>query len=123
MPDMPNRPTESPPASPSRWEARKGSQSSHCCFEATVVDASKPDGYRDHCEPICETFSIEAAQKIAAALNAQNAPRLYSNEDRDRAAHAIATADDLTLATLKRGEAKNLVDGIDEALGMRKAGA
>jgi hypothetical protein len=58
-----------------RWEVRIGSQSSHCCFEATVVDVTKPhiiggEQYEDHCEPICECFSVEQAEQIAAALNA-----------------------------------------------------
>jgi len=57
-----------------RYEARKGSQSAHCCFEATVVDTTKPDmiggkQYEDHCEIICECFSMEDAEKIAKALN------------------------------------------------------
>jgi hypothetical protein len=57
-----------------RYEAREGSQSGHCCFEATVVDATKPTVYNgeqfeDHCESICECFSMEDAEKIAKALN------------------------------------------------------
>lgn len=46
-----------------RYEVREGSESCHCCFEATVVDTTKPD------EIICECFSIEYAKKIAEALN------------------------------------------------------
>jgi hypothetical protein len=57
------------------YEARVGSQSAHCCFEATVVDTRKPHligqtQYKDHCEAVCECFEIEDAQRIAAALNA-----------------------------------------------------
>lgn len=57
-----------------RWETRKGSQSGHCCFDATVVDATKPlmiggKQYEDHCEMICECYSMKDAEKIAAALN------------------------------------------------------
>jgi len=58
-----------------RFEARRGSQSSHCCFEATVVDTTKPhmiggQQYKDDCEAVCECFFFEDAERIAAALNA-----------------------------------------------------
>lgn len=52
-----------------RYEAIKGSQSSHCCFDATVVDKKKPSGYNDEFDTVCECFDFEDAQKIADALN------------------------------------------------------
>ena len=66
-----------------RYQIYKGSQSAHCCFEATVVDTSKPcmiggEHYRDsdtrggqyHYEPVCECFEMSDAEMICAALNA-----------------------------------------------------
>jgi hypothetical protein len=66
----------------SRYAVYKGSQSAHCCFEATVVDTTKPDiiggkHYRDsderggqyHYEAICECFEMADAERICAALN------------------------------------------------------
>ena len=56
-----------------------GSKSCHCCFEATVMDSTKPERiggkiYKDskgrkHYETICECFSMEDAVRVAAALN------------------------------------------------------
>lgn len=59
-----------------RYQVIFGSQSKHCCFEATVVDTAKPviiggQQYRGQFEPVCECFSISDAYKIAAALSAQ----------------------------------------------------
>jgi hypothetical protein len=58
-----------------RYRAIEGSQSAHCCFEATVIDSSKlmnrfPDD--DRFEVVCECFELGDAEKIAAALNAAN---------------------------------------------------
>lgn len=63
-----------------RYQVYKGSQSAHCCFEATVVDTTKPriiggEHYRDyesgqyHHEPVCECFEVAEAERIAALLN------------------------------------------------------
>jgi len=52
-----------------RYEARKGSQSYHCCFEWTVVDTHRPMGYKQNCHPMCECFDREEADLIANALN------------------------------------------------------
>jgi hypothetical protein len=62
-----------------RYQIYKGSQSSHCCFDATVVDTTKPDiiggeHYKGsdgqyHYDIVCECFSIEDAEKIRDALN------------------------------------------------------
>ena len=65
-----------------RYQVFNGSISSHCCFEATVIDTEKPEfiggeHYMDsdgrlHYESVCECFSIDDAQMIADSLNAVN---------------------------------------------------
>ena len=61
-----------------RYQVIKGSQSCHCCFEATVVDTSKPDmigetqfvgQYGPEFEIVCECFDMADAEKICHALN------------------------------------------------------
>jgi hypothetical protein len=63
-----------------RYQVVDGSQSAHCCFEATVVDTTKPviiagkqwtrgDG-EPQWEAVCECFYREDADRIAAAMNA-----------------------------------------------------
>lgn len=57
------------------YQVVDGSQSCHCCFEATVVDMRKPvmigdEHYNDQYEVVCECFETDNAIKIAAALNA-----------------------------------------------------
>lgn len=47
-----------------RYKVVEGSESAHCCFEATVVDTQFCN------ELVCECFDMESAQKIADALNA-----------------------------------------------------
>ncbi len=65
----------------SRYAIYRGSQSRHCCFEATVVDTSRPQiiggkHYRDepdgqfHYEAVCEGFDEEQAEMVCRALNA-----------------------------------------------------
>jgi len=62
-----------------RYKALEGSESGHCCFEATVVDTQTPtfiggqryqgsDG-EPKCEQICECFDMADAERIAAAMN------------------------------------------------------
>lgn len=54
-----------------RYKAVEGSESAHCCFEATVVDTQIPNPmFRDEPDWVCECFNMETAQKIADALNA-----------------------------------------------------
>lgn len=54
-----------------RYKAVEGSESAHCCFEATVVDAQAPfPSYGDEPGGVCECYDMESAQKIADALNA-----------------------------------------------------
>lgn len=59
---------------PERYKVVQGSQSAHCCFEATVVDTTKPvmigdEHYNNQFESVCECFEIEHANTICAALN------------------------------------------------------
>lgn len=66
-----------------RYQIFNGSASAHCCFDATVVDTTKPEIIggqhykgRDgqlHYETVCECFSLEDAQLICDALNAADA--------------------------------------------------
>lgn len=54
-----------------RYKVVSGSQSSHCCFEWTVVDTAKPLPYGDGLfEPLCECWEKADADLIAAGLNA-----------------------------------------------------
>lgn len=63
-----------------RYKVISGSQSAHCCFEATVVDTSRPDMQGDgtqyvgdhgpQFEAVCECFDMVDAEAICAALNA-----------------------------------------------------
>jgi hypothetical protein len=68
------------PDTEERYQVVLGSESAHCCFEATVVDTTRPildrsgkpmnyDG-RVHYEAVCECFEQDDAQMIAKALNA-----------------------------------------------------
>lgn len=67
-----------------RYQIRDGSQSAHCCFEATIVDTNQPVmiggvHYRDHdgklqYESVCECFSFADANKICNALNTTEMP-------------------------------------------------
>lgn len=67
-----------------RYIVVEGSQSGHCCFDATVVDTSRPVVYNEtpyapngvqRYEPVCECFDNEDARAIADALNATLPPR------------------------------------------------
>lgn len=63
-----------------RYRVAPYSQSSHCCFDATVLDTTKPyfisdehycgtNGYL-HYDTVCESFTVSEAVMIAEALNA-----------------------------------------------------
>jgi len=71
-----------------RYQVIRGSESGHCCFEATVVDTSKPEmvadtskpemmgnkHYQDssgryHYEEVCECMEEEDAVVVCYALN------------------------------------------------------
>lgn len=52
-----------------RYIWKKGSESGHCCFEATVVDTHSTE-YHASGDWICECFDEKDAEKICAALNA-----------------------------------------------------
>ena len=56
-----------------RYKVDEGSESAHCCFEATVVDTQTPHpSFRNEPDWVCECFDMEIAQKIADALNASH---------------------------------------------------
>lgn len=73
--------TETEQETNNRYIIYIGSKSAHCCFEATVMDATKPEmicweHYKDssgqfHYETICECFSLEDAELVCRALNNQ----------------------------------------------------
>ena len=57
-----------------RYSVVKGSQTGHCCFEATVIDNKMPCRNADGellgwFEPVCECFTMDEAEAIAMALN------------------------------------------------------
>lgn len=57
-----------------RYKVVDGSQSMHCCFEATVVDTSRPvmiggKHYNNEYESVCECFDVAEAESICSALN------------------------------------------------------
>ena len=66
-----------------RYKIINGSNSGHCCFEATVVDMAKSEIIGGeyyagsdgdiYYEIVCECFSMEDAQLICDALNAADA--------------------------------------------------
>lgn len=63
------------PSAKPRYKLVDKSQSAHCCFEATIVDTTKPymifgEQYLDRYEEVCESFSKDHAQLICDALNA-----------------------------------------------------
>lgn len=69
-----------------RYAWQSGSQSGHCCFEATVVDTSKPEkdinGQKLTDDnglliyfPVCECFDEECAVLICASLNEREVAR------------------------------------------------
>lgn len=60
-----------------RFKVISGSQSAHCCFDATVVDTSRPvlihgKPYEDQFMAICECFEADDANRIATAMNKEN---------------------------------------------------
>jgi len=60
-----------------RYKVVSGSQSAHCCFDATVVDTTRPvmihgEHYEGQFEPICECFDTDDAAAIADAMNASS---------------------------------------------------
>jgi hypothetical protein len=67
-----------------RFIVVEGSETAHCCFDATVVDTAKPQivngkQYRESdgrlaYEQICECLDRADAEMIAAAMNAKYPP-------------------------------------------------
>ena len=57
-----------------RYQVVKGSESGHCCFEATVIDTEKKNVYGDP-DWVCECFEPSRAHAITDAMNtADKAP-------------------------------------------------
>lgn len=55
-----------------RYQVVDGSESGHCCFEATVVDVQRPNpAHPNFFYQMCECFDINDAKLIAEALNGQ----------------------------------------------------
>ena len=59
-----------------RYKVVKGSQSGHCCFEATVVDTTQPtilngQWFNEQYAPVCECFDEEDAIEICARMNGE----------------------------------------------------
>ena len=53
-----------------RYKVVEGSQSGHCCFDWTVVDANTPhEVFKDEFEAVCECFEQEQAVLVCKALN------------------------------------------------------
>jgi len=57
-----------------RFKAIEGSDGHDCCFDATVIDTTKPvmiagRHYKDKLETVCECTTMEDAVMIALALN------------------------------------------------------
>lgn len=70
----------------SRFKVVLGSQSGHCCFEATVIDTSEPvmlngKHYNGQFKAVCECMNMASAGVIAEALNAawEGAPTTNEN--------------------------------------------
>ena len=63
---------------PKRYIIIEGSQSAHCCFDATVVDTMNPviiggkpyapDGVQEY-KSVCECFEVSDAIAICDAMN------------------------------------------------------
>lgn len=51
------------------YTAVQGSETAHCCFSWSVVDATRRDEGGDYDTPICECFDEASARRIASALN------------------------------------------------------
>lgn len=65
-----------------RFKVVDGSQTAHCCFEATVVDTNKPIVHGDYkpegrYEPVCECFEKADAEAVCAALNLMEDAKAY----------------------------------------------
>lgn len=55
-----------------RYKVVDGSESAHCCFNATVVDTQTPcPAYPEKGAIVCECFNRANAQRVVRALNAE----------------------------------------------------
>lgn len=82
-----------------RYKVLPGSQSGHCCFDATVVDTNTPQkrwhGKEPRYEAVCECFDPADAELVAAALNSKSGE---SAEQKYMAAGRMVAGEDLHVA-------------------------
>jgi len=69
-----------------RYKVVEGSQSCHCCFDATVVDTTRPvmiggSQYDGQFEAVCESFDTADAQLICDALNRADEKDLHKTNN------------------------------------------
>lgn len=79
-----------------RFKVIDKSVSAHCCFSATVIDTDRVDGLGNG-ESVCECFDQDAAELIAAALNAaahHDAMKKYDAQECSGTAHLSAAGHD-----------------------------
>lgn len=67
-------------ATTDRYVVFAGSESAHCCFDATIIDREAIGQFQDGSPyynegHVAECFDIEAARRIAALLNAATRPQ------------------------------------------------
>lgn len=71
-----------------RYKVLPGSQSGHCCFDATVVDTHTPQnnwhGKEPRYEAVCECFDLADAELVAAGLNNAGGDRMRKVLERVR---------------------------------------
>ncbi len=51
-----------------RYRVVRGSESAHCCFEATVIDTESENAHGD-LDWVCECFDLSQAHAVADAMN------------------------------------------------------
>ena len=61
-----------------RYKLIRGSESVHCCFDATVVDTHAPvivEGKIVNYTYVCECFDLEWAENICSLLNSEESKK------------------------------------------------
>lgn len=71
-----------------RYKVANGSESGHCCFEATVTDTHREGAYGPNW--VCECFDLSRANQIADALNTDDEAPLAPSEEEIYKAIALA---------------------------------
>lgn len=63
-------------AAQNRYRVTLKSESSHCCFKASVIDTQRPHEFFVHKQhTVCECFDVEDARLICEALACYKATR------------------------------------------------